>query len=164
MISDEQFKRGFRRLASGVSCVTTKWEEQCYGFAATSVTSLTNSPPTLLVCVDKSTSNFESIKASGIFCINVLRYDDCDTASLFADKSRRDSRFLDRSWIELKTGVPVLADALVAFDCRIEQSHSYGTHNIFIATIVDALINDVLEKPLLYFDGLYCEVAEATQR
>jgi flavin reductase len=164
MISSEKFKRGFRRLASGVSCVTTKWNGQQFGFVATSVSSLCNDPPTLIVCVNKTVSSHNPISESGILCVNVLCHGDEAIATLFGDKKRRQSRFSGKGWTEMSTGAPVLREALVAFDCVVDTRVSYETHTIFIGRIVDALVRDsVTESPLLYFDGSFRELGERLQ-
>jgi flavin reductase len=161
MISNETFKRAFRRLAASVCCITTHWKGDPYGFVATSVSSLTSEPPTLLVCVNKAVSSHEPIVQSGILCVNVLRDGDHAVAALFADKDLRHTRFSKHAWTTRKTGAPVLPDALVAFDCIVETKVSYGTHTVFIARILDVQIeNSLVEKPLLFFDGGYRELGE----
>src|SRR3569833_655882 len=57
MIDHSEFKQGMRRLAAGVSVVTTMDGAQPHGFSATSVTSVSADPaPLLLVCVNKAVS------------------------------------------------------------------------------------------------------------
>jgi flavin reductase len=164
MISEEIFKLGFRRLASGVSCVTTRWNGQPHGFVATSVSSLGNEPPTLIVCVNRTVSSHDPISESGILCVNVLCHGDQDMAILFGDKDRRQSRFASQDWTEMRTGAPVLREALVAFDCVVDSQIPYGTHTIFIGRIVDALVcRSSIESPLLYFDGSFCELGHRLQ-
>jgi flavin reductase len=164
MISTETFKLGFRRLASGVSCVTTKWNGQQHGFVATSVSSLCGDPPTLIVCVNRTVSGHDPISESGILCVNVLCHGDRGIATLFGDKDRRQSRFSGQDWTEMRTGAPVLREALVAFDCVLDTQIPYGTHTIFIGRIVDALVRgSSTESPLLYFDGSFRELGERLQ-
>jgi flavin reductase len=164
MITSKIFKMGFRRLASGVSCVTTKWNGQRHGFVATSVSSLCNEPPTLIVCVNRTVSSHDPIRESGVLCVNVLCHGDQAMASLFADKDRRESRFSGRDWTEMKTGAPVLREALVAFDCVVDTQVPYASHTIFIGRIVDALVRrSSTESPLLYFDGSFRELGERMQ-
>jgi flavin reductase (DIM6/NTAB) family NADH-FMN oxidoreductase RutF len=106
MISNEIFELGFRRLASGVSCVATKWNGQPHGFVVISVSSLGNEPPTLIVYVNRTVSSHGSISESGILCVNVLCHGDLVPAILFADKDRRQSRFASQNWTEMRTGAP----------------------------------------------------------
>ena len=160
MISDGIFKRGFRRLASGVSCITTRWQDQPLGFLATSVSALSVAPPTLIVCVNRDVSSHDSLHQAGILCVNVLGQNEKQVAALFSDKDKRDMRFADLNWQTLKTGAPALSTSLVAFDCEIDTSIPYATHTIFVCRIVDAFINeDPVVSPLLYFEGGYRELS-----
>jgi flavin reductase len=162
MIDEDSFRRGFRRLASGVCCITTRWRDRPHGFLATSVSSLSGQPPALIVCVSRDVSSHESFRDAGVLCVNVLAESEKSVAVLFSDKSRRDLRFADRSWTAMRTGAPVFGGALVAFDCEIDTTIPYATHTIFICRIVDALIGAAVDAaPLLYFDGSFRELARA---
>ena len=39
-------------------------------------------------------------------------------------------RFTSGEWVTLSTGSPVLASAVIAFDCRIVEVRSVGSHNV----------------------------------
>ena len=54
MIDPGLFKNGMRRLASGVSLVTTVLDGQRHGLVATSVCAVSAEPPSLLVRVNRS--------------------------------------------------------------------------------------------------------------
>jgi flavin reductase (DIM6/NTAB) family NADH-FMN oxidoreductase RutF len=65
-----------------------------------------------------------------------------------------DARFDDKTgWRTLTTGAPVLADALVNFDCKLINRVDVGTHTIYIGSIVDVAVTD--GSPLIYADGLF---------
>ena len=58
---------------------------------------------------------------------------------------------------ELTTGSPVLADAVVAFDCRVSEIKAVGTHNVIIAAVVAVRLG----KPgpaLVYHERAYKQV------
>lgn len=50
-------------------------------------------------------------------------------------------------------GVPVLNDALVALECRLENAFDGGDHSIFVGLVDHASIRD--GDPLVYFHGNY---------
>lgn len=90
--SDEEtraFKNAMRHLASAVSVVTTGRGEQRTGFTASSVTSLSMEPPTLLVCLNRQSSAAPVLLEHGAFCINVLAKDQVDLADAFAGRDGR---------------------------------------------------------------------------
>jgi flavin reductase (DIM6/NTAB) family NADH-FMN oxidoreductase RutF len=142
------FKKGMRQLAGGVTLITTSCEGVRGGLTATAVCSVSAAPPQLLVCVNKTASAHDPIGKSGIFAVNVLSTKHIALALRFSGQEGvdGDARFDEKSsWRTLKTGAPVLADALVNFDC--------GTHTIYIGSIVDVAVSD--GSPLIYADGLF---------
>jgi flavin reductase (DIM6/NTAB) family NADH-FMN oxidoreductase RutF len=44
-------------------------------------------------------------------------------------------RFSKGEWTTLVTGSPVFASAVVAFDCRIVEVRSVGSHNVFFGAV-----------------------------
>ena len=89
MAHPDIFKQGMRRLAAGVSIVTTAEGGVPFGFAATSVTAVSVDPsPLLLVCVNRSVSCHDVILRMGRFCVNVLRENHVETAMLFSSSEK----------------------------------------------------------------------------
>ena len=154
----EQFKLGMRALAGAVNIITSVHAGQRYGRTATAVCSATADPPTVLACVNRSTVTHKAISESGIFCVNVLRADDRELSRLFSGFGTGEGRFRDGDWIELATGSPVLANALVSFDCRIANRLDHGTHTVFLGQVAQLQIGK-RGKPLLYADGQYAKLA-----
>jgi flavin reductase len=156
MTQPEQFKQGMRRLAAGVSIVTTVENGEPYGFAATSVTSVSADPaPMLLVCVSKTVSCHDTMMRAGRFCINVLHECDIETARLFSSSQSRHRRFELCEWRTLATGAPALTNALVNFDCSIHQVMDVQTHTVVFGKVEDMWLQDGEIHPLLYFNGQF---------
>ena len=149
------FKQGMRRLASGVSLITTVRDGVRHGLVATAVSSVTATPPSLLICVNKSASAHDHIAASGIFCVNVLAEGHEEVAARFSSARDRETRFEQGDWRKIVTGAPALHGALVSFDCEVRQSISYESHTIFIAEIVGAELWSDTVEPLVYLEGRY---------
>lgn len=95
-VDPARFKGGLRRLASGVSVVTTSSETGPAGLLSTSVTSVSADPPVLLVCINKSTSSHNALLASKSFCVNVLEEADQAVATRFGSADFRNVRFEGR--------------------------------------------------------------------
>jgi flavin reductase (DIM6/NTAB) family NADH-FMN oxidoreductase RutF len=155
------FKRGMRRLVSGVSLVTTVLDGERHGLVATSVCSVSAEPPSLLVCVNRSSRSHDAIRDAGIFCISVLGAEDDAIARRFSSPEQRGTRFADLEWTSLATGAPALTDALASFDCRIATAVTAETHTIFIAHVVAAQLGGGRKGPLVYIDGQYGTLAPA---
>lgn len=162
MISPEEFRLGMRRLPAAVTVVTCRHEGRYWGLTATAVTSLSAEPPSLLTCVNRDASAHKAILDAKAFGINVLPHDKIALARLFASRrpEDRDKRFGTDKWVELTTGAPVLNDAIVGFDCTLDQAIVYASHSILIGQVQDIKIGDI-HKHLMYLEGEFADLALA---
>jgi len=155
-VSIDAFKQAMRRLAAGVTIVTTKHGEVRGGLTATAVCSLSVDPPQLLVCVNRSAAAHELIHEGENLCVNLLAHKHQALAARFAGQAgvAGADRFQAGRWITLKTGAPVLEDALASFDCIVTEKVVSSTHTIFIGRVVEVR-SRTNGKPLLYAQGAY---------
>jgi flavin reductase len=150
------FRLGMRRLAAGVSVVTTLEDGVPRGFVATAVTSVCAEPtPCLLVCVNRSVSSHDALHRSGILCVNVLAEGDATLAARFASSNDRERRFEGCAWESLMTGAPALEGALASFDCEIKHEMPVHSHTVFIAEVKAVRLSENELAPLIYVDGRY---------
>ena len=161
--SAESFKAGMRRLAAGVTIVTTVHDGQRSGLTATAVTSLSADPPQLLVCVSRSASAHDLIHRGARLCVNVLARRHQRLAARFAGDVQGAARFALGRWMTLKTGAPVLADAIASFDCVVSEAVDSATHTIFIGRVVDVRARRD-GRPLVYEAGAYASVDRGAGR
>jgi flavin reductase len=159
-VESARYKGGMRRLASGVSIVTTELEGVRHGMAATSVTSVSADPPTLLVCIARSASSHGAIRDAGRFCVNVLGEADRDVADRFATEKDRAARFAGRPWTSLITGAPALPGCLASFDCVISQELGAASHTVFFGRVIETRLWSASVSPLLFWDGAFREAAD----
>lgn len=160
MVEATDFKNAMSLLTSAVNVVTTMGESGAHGFTASAVCSVTDTPPTLLVCMNQSSRSHAYFLENKVLCVNVLSADQADLSNAFASsKLSSEQRFEQGEWSSLATGSPALADALVSFDCKIEQIQEVGTHSIFICPIV-AIKKNQHEQALVYFNRAYHHVGE----
>jgi len=120
-------------LPGPVSLITTAYAGERMGLTASAVCSLSADPPSIIACVNKSASAHDMILKAGCFAVNILRPGQQDAATLFTRKEV--DRFAGHDWAELSTGAPVLADALVAFDCRLDRAIDGFSHSILIGIV-----------------------------
>jgi len=143
------------RFGAAVSVVTTDGPAGRFGFTASAVCSVTDDPPTLLVCVNRKNDSHPALLANGVLCVNTLAADQEATSSLFGGKELdQDARFAGGNWHTLETGAPVLDGAVVAFDCRIVQITEIGTHSVVFASVI-ALQHGPAHDGLIYFGRAY---------
>ncbi|ENX32481.1 hypothetical protein F889_03463 [Acinetobacter colistiniresistens] len=159
MVEATDFRDAMSLLTSAVSVITTTGMSGRYGFTASAVCSVTDTPPTLLVCMNKASSSHEHFVDNKILSVNVLSAQHQHISKAFSSKLSPEERFKHGVWSELETGAPVLDDALVNFDCEIEQIQEVGTHTIFICRIV-AIQQGEHEHSLVYFNRAYHHVGQ----
>ncbi|MBJ7536208.1 flavin reductase [Marinomonas transparens] len=155
MIETKLFRDGMALLGSAVSVITTDGEAGCYGFTATAVTSVTDEPPTLLVCMNRNSFANPHFKENGVLCVNVLQSHHQGVSWDFANRDlSSEERFAKHSWQTLKTGAPALDEALVSFDCEIHETHEMGSHTVFYCRVKDAKVGTE-GSGLVYFNRAY---------
>lgn len=149
------FRNLMRGHAGAVAVIATGQPGERTGLTATSVCSLSDSPPTILVCVNHSASAYPIIRDQRCFSINLLAACQDDIGNKFAGRTglKGEQRFAGDNWITLQTGAPVLADALASLDCELVGEHDHGTHSIFIGRVRSA--HEQTAEPLLYFGGRF---------
>ncbi|MBX3578373.1 MAG: flavin reductase [Rhizobiaceae bacterium] len=131
------FRNGMSRLGSAVSVVTTGAGAKRYGFTASAVCSVSAAPPTLLVCINRGSSCFPAFDKASHFCVNTLMPGQEDIAELFGGRTPTEDRFAFGDWEEGVTGIPVLADASVSFECELTSSVDEATHRVMFGRVVD---------------------------
>lgn len=137
--SVEAFRNGMALLPGAVNIVTTDGIGGAAGFTASAVCSVTDSPPSLLVCLNRSSSAAAAFGANDAVCVNTVGPDHLDVARLFGGKTPMAERFAAATWRANLTGAPILEGATVAFDCRITARHSVGSHDILICEIHEVI-------------------------
>lgn len=161
-VSATSFREGMSCLGAAVSLITSGGPEGRHGMTASAVCSITDSPPTLLVCVNQNNRSHDVFNGNGNLCVNVLGGQHIALADTFAGRGDT-TRFESGSWTTLTTGAPVLADAMVAFDCRIIERRAIGTHSVFYARVVGLLKSAQAAETLIWFDRRYHPLKAAAQ-
>lgn len=163
MVDVSSFRNAMALLGGAVSVITTDGPAGRFGFTASAVCSVTDAPPTLLVCMNRGSHANEHFKANGAVCVNVLSGSHQALSGIFANKAMSaEERFASTAWITLESGAPALLDALVNFDCRIAQVHEVGSHSIFYCEIVEIRQGDA-EEGLVYFNRAYHRLCEGSK-
>ena len=126
------FRDAMSRLGAAVHVVTSAGPGGKTGFTATAVCSVSDQPAMLLVCLNRRAKSAPLLSQNGVFCVNTLARREEKLADLFAGRSgvHLEERFNVGEWITLKTGSPVLASAVVAFDCRTIEIKAVASHNV----------------------------------
>ena len=152
------YRNAMARLGAAVNIITTDGPAGRAGFTASAVCSVTDEPPMLLVCLNRSASVYPAFTANGVLCVNVLAAGHQALSGLFGGKTPMDERFAAGRWSRKATGSPVLEDAAASFDCRVVRATSAGTHDVLFCEAVAIAIGGAAQS-LIYFDRRYHEIA-----
>ncbi|MCD5992945.1 pyrimidine utilization flavin reductase protein F [Pseudomonas sp. CDFA 602] len=153
-VSLEQFRDAMSSLAAAVNVITTDGPCGRAGFTATAVCSVTDQPPTLLVCINRNASVYETFMGNGRLCVNTLGNDQQALSNLFGGKTSQEERFACGEWSCAATGSPLLEGAKLALDCQVTQAVSVGTHDVLFCQVVDIRHQHAADA-LLYFGRRY---------
>ena len=160
MIESTDFRNAMSLLTTAVNVITTEGEDGMHGFTASAVCSVTDTPPTLLVCMNQSSRSHTHFVDNKILSVNVLGAQHEKISNAFASsKLSSEDRFKLGAWTTLETGSPILEDALVSFDCEIEQIQEVGTHSVFMCRVV-AIKQSQQDESLVYFNRAYHQVGQ----
>jgi flavin reductase (DIM6/NTAB) family NADH-FMN oxidoreductase RutF len=131
------FREAMSRLGAAVHVITTAGPAGKAGTTATAVCSVSDAPPTLLVCLNQRSQTNSALAHNGVFCVNTLGHGGAAMADLFAGRTGVNGvdRFAAGEWSVLATGSPVLTVAAVAFDCRVIEVRTVGSHNVFFGAV-----------------------------
>ena len=159
-VAGTAYRDAMARLPAAVNVITTGKAAARAGFTASAVCSVTDAPPTLLVCLNHSSSVYATFSAADSLCVNVLAASQQPVAMLFGGKTPMAERFAAADWHTLATGAPVLVGASASFDCRIVQRSLVGTHDVLLCEVV-ALAFDAQPDGLVYFNRRFQRVPAA---
>jgi len=141
-----------RRFATGVTIVTTRNGDVIHGFTVNAFASVTADPPTVLVCVNKTSRAHPLIAQSSSFCVNILGLEQQTLAEQFMTAEPHE-RFNNVTHRAGPSGSPILDDVLAYVDCAVEQEITSGTHTIFIGRVLES--GERAGAPLGYYDRAY---------
>lgn len=131
------FRKTMALFPGAVTLITTGSGDLRRGITATAVCSVTDSPPTLLVCVNRRTGTCAEILQSGKFSVQLLTEKQADLAMKFAGAGGLTglAKFDDANWCESPTGQPQYLGALASISCEVDGSTKNGSHQVFFGRI-----------------------------
>ena len=149
----DKFRNLMRHQAGAVTIIAVGKPGQRTGLTATAMCSLSDQPPSVLICVNKKASAHAPIQEAKCFSVNLLAHDQRELATRFSTrKVEGEARFDAEYWDTMVTGAPTLKGTIATLDCELTAEHAVDTHSIFIGCVRDGRFAEVAE-PLLYFRG-----------
>jgi flavin reductase (DIM6/NTAB) family NADH-FMN oxidoreductase RutF len=128
------FRDAMAGLCSGVAVVTARRPDgQACGLVATSVSSFSAEPPSVLVSVAHTSRCHSALVESRHFGVHLLSADQSPLADVFAGLGDDKFAGFDWSWDE---DVPALAGVLAYLRCRNSALFQIYDHSILIGDVV----------------------------
>lgn len=156
LITPHAYRTMMRHVPAAVSIIAAGQPGSRNGLTVTAVCSLSDKPPSLLVCVHQAASALATIIASSTFSLNVLAAEHEGLAETFAGHQglNGEARFSADDWEKGVSGAPVLKRALCSLECNMTDYSQASTHTIIFGEVVVGTARADAE-PLVYKNGGY---------
>lgn len=155
-IGPQHYRDAMARFAGAVHVATTDGPAGRRGTTVIAACSVSDSPPTVLVCLNRENRSNDIFLENGRFALNTLSSDQQKLAEAFSGLTglTQDERFAVGEWETLSTGAPVLQGAVSVFDCEIIDSKDHATHRVLFGKVTGLRVGDRV-RPLIYHDRTY---------
>ena len=141
-ITTDLFRQSMALFPGAVTLITTGREDERRGITATAVCSVSDSPPSLLVCVNQKTATCMQIRQTGRFSVQLLDDTSDEIALAFAGARKLEgaAKFGVGRWTDTALGQPRLLTALACLSCKVLTESNSGGHRIFVGEIEEAIL------------------------
>ena len=115
----QTFRDAMACVGAAVNIITTDGPAGMAGFTASAVCSVTDSPPTLLVCLNRGASVWPTFSENRTLCVNTLSAGQEPLSNLFGGKTPMEDRFSAARWQTGETGY-LLPNGFVELDGKVQ--------------------------------------------
>lgn len=140
-----------RRFVTGVTVVTAMDGDVPRGLAVNAFASVTLEPPTVMVCIQRTSSTHDCLFRAGHLAINILSTGQVDVVQRFAMKAA--DKFAGLDWRPGPFGSPFLDRSSARMEVEIRERLQASTHTVFICRVVEAHVTD--RSPMVYSAGQF---------
>ena len=146
-----------RHLTHGVYVLGTRRGRQSNAMTASWVMQTSERPPAVAVAMRNDRYTHDIVLESETFALSVLRDDQVDVATHFADTSGEyHDKLLGVPYGLTPGGSPFLLDCLAYLDCRVMDRARAGNHTVIVGEVI---ASDTMDEsyPLIYDPSEYEE-------
>lgn len=151
-----EFRQALSCFATGVTVVTSRWNEADWGMTCNSFSSASLEPQLVLWSIRKNASSHEAFTRAGGYTVSVLAAHQEAVARQFATGSMAE-RFADTTSERLASGRIKLAQAAAWFDCTLVDVIPAGDHDILLGQVQDFGWTEL--EPLLFAKSQFMQAA-----
>lgn len=147
-----QFRRAMGSFMTGVTVICARDNGGVpRGITANSFTSVSLSPPLILVCIAKTSSCYSVFEKCDSFSVNILSEEQKSISAKFTAKGV--DRFAGVPIVTAATGAPLIDGSLTWLDCRPYDRVDAGDHMVLLGEVAALSLGDGI--PLGYWGGRY---------
>lgn len=156
-VEPRDYREAMSYYAGAVQIVTTDGNAGRRGATVIAACSVSDEPPTVLVCLARRSAGNDFFAMNGVFALNTLSIGHVDLAHAFSGATglTQPERFALGRWTTLATGSPVLEDAAAVFDCEVVEFRQMSTHRILFGKVLGVRSAEA-QRPLMYHRRTYC--------
>ncbi|MCO6052120.1 flavin reductase [Mesorhizobium sp. RP14(2022)] len=156
IVEPQTYRDAMSRFAGAVHVVTTAGPAGPRGATVIAACSVSDEPPTILVCVNRRSQANDLFVDNGVFALNTLSAHHQELSVAFSGITGLSSeeRFRHGSWDTIVSGAPTLSDALAVFDCELIEAKEVATHRVMFGRVVGVRLGEST-SPLIYYDRTY---------
>jgi flavin reductase (DIM6/NTAB) family NADH-FMN oxidoreductase RutF len=152
-IDRDEFRQTLAHWASGVSVVTAREGDRLVGMTVSAFSSVSLSPPLVLVCASRASETCAVIQRTGYFAVNILAEQQRDLSQRFSDPSLEGRRFEGLTFDFGTSALPLLAETSASLECRVVDNHVAGDHRVIIGEVLHTRTTH--HPPLLFLKSSY---------
>ena len=146
-----------RQFITGVTVVTAMDGETPRGLAVNAFSSISLEPPTVMVCVQHTSSTHDTLFRASHLAINILSVEQLDVVGTFASKAA--DKFAELDWEPGPYGgAPLLPGSSAQMEVEIRERLRASTHSVFICRVVHAAVSE--RAPMIYSAGRFFDSTE----
>lgn len=153
-MDDRLFRDAMGKFTTGVTVLTTEFENEPAGMTANAFMSVSLTPKLVVVSIGHKARFLAKVQDSRKFAVNILAADQENYSRMFAGQAKDDSKV---AFGEL-AGNPVIPKALAQVSCKLVAEHVEGDHTLLIGEVLDIKLEE--GNPLIFFSGQYHALAE----
>lgn len=147
-----------RQFVTGVTLVTAMDGGAPRGLAVNAFASISLEPPTVMVCVQHSSSTHDCLFRSTHLAINIASVEQVEVVGTFASKAT--DKFAGIDWTPGPHGSPLLLHSSARMEVEIRERLRASTHTVFIGRVTHADATDL--DPMVYSAGRFYDASGLT--
>ncbi|MEA2627339.1 MAG: hypothetical protein QOD06_3384 [Candidatus Binatota bacterium] len=144
-----------QEITNGIYVLTVRDGEVRHGMSSSWVTQVSGEPPLVMAAIDRAHASHAMVERAGAFGLNVVGRGAKALEDWFYSPASRGADNLGPfRYQETARGVPLLLDAVVAFECVVDSAFPAGDHTLFVAAVT-SVRRGAADRPLTSLDLEY---------